>query len=304
MDDVKSKTWLEVALNGPWTQKRQPGIPIKVDEIIRQGIDCVNAGAAIVHVHAYDEDTGQQKDDVDTYKKIIEGIRGKVDAIVYPTVPAAGMNPIEEGSSAETRYQHVETLAKEGFIEWSLVDPGSCNISHYDHLKDDRPGYVYTNSESDARHGLKLSREHGVHPSFAIYEPGFIRLGAALHWRESTPDPVYRLMFTSGFTFGFPPEDYSLTAYLNLLDQVAPSCNWMVSGLDVNVIPLIPRVIMEGGHIRVGLEDAPFGCTQSNVALVEEAAAGIQQAGGELALPTEVRLAASSEKLEMLSQNF
>ena len=59
MEDVTSKTWLEVALNGPWTQKKQSGIPIKVEDIVQQGIDCVSAGASIVHVHAYDEQTGQ-----------------------------------------------------------------------------------------------------------------------------------------------------------------------------------------------------------------------------------------------------
>ncbi|MGY8841895.1 MAG: 3-keto-5-aminohexanoate cleavage protein [Burkholderiales bacterium] len=301
MEDVTSKTWLEVALNGPWTQKKQSGIPIKVEDIVQQGIDCVNAGASIVHVHAYDEQTGQQKDDVDVYKRIIDGIRSKVDAVVYPTVPASGMNPIAQESTGEDRYAHIESLAKDGYLEWTVLDPGSCNISHYDHLKEDKVGYVYQNSERDVRHGMGIARQYGLHPSYAIYEPGFIRLGATLHWRESTLEPVYRLMFSSGFTFGFPPEDYALTAYLNLLDQVAPGCNWMMSGLDVDVIPLIPRVVMEGGHIRVGLEDAPFGCDKSNVELVEKAAEAIQMSGGDLARAAEVRLAASSAKREALA---
>ena len=207
MEDVTSKTWLEVALNGPWTQKKQSGIPIKVEDIVQQGIDCVNAGASIVHVHAYDEQTGQQKDDVDVYKRIIDGIRSKVDAVVYPTVPASGMNPIAQESTGEDRYAHIESLAKDGYLEWTVLDPGSCNISHYDHLKEDKVGYVYQNSERDVRHGMGIARQYGLHPSYAIYEPGFIRLGATLHWRESTLEPVYRLMFSSGFTFGFPPED-------------------------------------------------------------------------------------------------
>ena len=300
MEDVTSKTWLEVALNGPWTQKKQSGIPIKVEDIVQQGIDCVSAGASIVHVHAYDEQTGQQKDDMDVYKRIIDGIRSKVDAVVYPTVPASGMNPIAKESTGEDRYAHIESLAKDGFLEWTVLDPGSCNISHYDHLKEDKVGYVYQNSERDVRHGMGIARQYGLHPSYAIYEPGFIRLGATLHWRESTLEPVYRLMFSSGFAFGFPPEDYALTAYLNLLDQVAPGCNWMISGLDVDVIPLIPRVVMEGGHIRVGLEDAPFGCDKSNVELVAKAAEAIQMSGGDLARAAEVRLAASSAKREAL----
>lgn len=298
MHEAIGKTWLEVALNGAWTRKRQPGIPISVEEIVEQGIACVNAGASIVHLHAYDEATGQQKDDPELYKRIIEGIRTKVDAIVYPTVPAAGLNPIEGGSTAQQRYAHIEELAKAKLLEWGVVDPGSCNFAHYDDLQKDKPGFVYTNSEEDIRHGLQLARRYGFHPSFAIYEPGFARLGASLHWRESCPDPIYRLMFSRGYAFGFPPEDYTITAYLKLLDQVAPGCNWMISGLDVDVLPLVPRAVTERGHVRVGLEDAPFGCERSNVELVEEAARLIENAGGALATAADVRIASSADALE------
>lgn len=105
-------------------------------------------------------------------------------------------------------------------------------------------------------------------------------------------------MFSRGFTFGFPPEDYGVTAYLNLLDQVAPGANWMISGLDVDVLPLIPRALMEGGHVRVGLEDAPFGSDKSNLEWVEEAAQRIRDAGGELASAMDVRAALAPEDQE------
>jgi hypothetical protein len=84
------KTWLEVSLNGPWSRDRQPGIPIAVRDIVTEGIACARAGAAILHVHAYDEKTGRQKDDAELYAAIIEGIRAKEDVVVYPTLPFAG----------------------------------------------------------------------------------------------------------------------------------------------------------------------------------------------------------------------
>jgi uncharacterized protein (DUF849 family) len=80
-----------------------------------------------------------------------------------------------------------------------------------------------------------------------------------------------------------------LTAYLNLLDQVAPGSPWMVGGLAVDVLALIPRAIAEGGHVRVGLEDAPLGSERSNLQWVEEARTRIENAGGELATAGEVR---------------
>jgi len=136
-----------------------------------------------------------------------------------------------------------------------------------------------------------------VHPTFAIYEPGFIRLGATLHWRTSCPSPIYRLMFSSDFTFSFPPEDYGVTAYLNLLDQVAPGAKWMLAGLGVNIMPLIPRAVAEGGHVRVGLEDAPLGSTKTNVELVAEAAQMITNCESEVATAADIR--AELEQTEM-----
>lgn len=69
---------LEVALNGPWSRSLQPGMPITTDELIAQGIACARAGAAVVHVHVYDPDTGRQREDYDAYAKVIEGDRKSV----------------------------------------------------------------------------------------------------------------------------------------------------------------------------------------------------------------------------------
>lgn len=286
----ENKTWVEVALNGPWSRKTQPNIPVTVNEIVEQGIACVKAGASIVHLHAYDENTGKQKDDADLYARIIEGIRSKVDAIVYPTVPSASLGGSGQELSAQQRYAHIEKLGQRGLLEWAVVDPGSTNFTLYDDAaKDIDRGFVYPNPESHVRYALGLARQYRFHPSYAIYEPGFIRLGAVLHWRASSPTPIYRLMFSSGYTFSFPPDDYGVTAYLNLLDRVAPGAQWMVSGLYVDTLPLIPRTVAEGGHVRVGLEDAPHGSERSNVQWVEAAVAAVDRCGGEVASVSHVR---------------
>ena len=289
MNAPTPKTWLEVSLNGPWGRGRQPRIPVGVDEIVREGIACAEAGAAIIHVHAYDEATGKPREDADVYASIIGGIRYACDAIVYPTIPVLGLSPFPKEAPAAERFAAVEALAASGLLEWAAVDPGSVNLATYDDLREDREGFVYLNPEDHIRHALGLARKHRFHPAYAIYEPGFLRLGATLHWRCSSPAPVYRFMFSSGYTFGFPPDDYGLTAYLTLLDQVAPGAQWMVGGLSVDVLPLIPRIVAEGGHVRVGLEDAPWNSQRGNVDWVMEAARRIDNAGGELAKPADVR---------------
>jgi uncharacterized protein (DUF849 family) len=283
------KTWLEVALNGPWGRDRQPRIPVTVDEIVEEAVACIDAGAAIVHVHAYDERSGRQSDAWETYAEIITRIRDRVDAIVYPTIPSAGSRDAREPLDAVTRFAHVEELAKRGLLEWAAVDPGSVNLTHWDQLTRDEPGFVYLNPEDHIRHGLALARRYLFHPAYAIYEPGFMRLGAGLHWRSGCPAPVYRFMFTSDYSFGFPPEDFAVTAYLKYLDMLAPGAQWMAGGLGVDVLPLVPRIVMEGGHVRVGLEDAPLGTGRSNLDLVQDAARKIENMGSALARASDVR---------------
>ena len=286
------KTWLEVSVNGPWSRDRQPLIPISVKEIVEDGIACARAGAAIVHVHAYDEKTGRQKDDADLYIAIIEGIRAKEDVIVYPTLPFAGSVDAPQMMTAQARFAHTETLAKRGLLEWAVVDPGSTNITRLDEIAAGEEGFVYANPESHIRRGLELATQYGFHPGYALYEPGFVRLGAALERAyPKAPQCIYRFMFSNGLSFGFPPERYALDAFLQLLANEAPQAPWMIAGLDVDITPIIKYAIERGGHLRVGLEDARFGARKTNVQLVEEAARLIRSAGNEPASTAEIRRA-------------
>ncbi|HEX4890745.1 MAG TPA: 3-keto-5-aminohexanoate cleavage protein, partial [Alphaproteobacteria bacterium] len=67
------KTWLEVAVNGPWGRRVQPHLPVTVKEIVSDALACIDAGAAIIHFHSYDEATGRQKDDPELYAAIVAG---------------------------------------------------------------------------------------------------------------------------------------------------------------------------------------------------------------------------------------
>jgi len=287
---ARKAVWLEVALNGGWTRALQPRIPVTVDEIIADGVACVRAGAAIVHLHAYDEATGRQRDDAEIYARIIEGIRAQVDVIVYPTIPAFRPPGAELTEVGAERYRAIETLAQRGLIEWSVVDPGSVNTSSYVGVANNRPGSVYLNPESDIRAGLALASRYGFHPSYAIYEPGFVRAGAALAARyEGLKTPIYRLMFSDGLAFGFPPRAYAIDAYLAMLEEFAGGAPWMIAGLMTDVTPLVEQTIARGGHVRTGLEDVKLGSKRGNVELVEATADAITRAGGTLATAADIR---------------
>jgi uncharacterized protein (DUF849 family) len=281
------QVWVEAAVNGPWTRARQPGIPITVDEIVADGIACVRAGAAIVHVHPYDPATGLQREDADVYQAIIEGIRAEVDAIVYPTLALLGDPNSQRPMTAAERFAAVAELCRRGVLEWVVVDPGS---AHMTHVETPAEGFLYLNPDDHIRYGLDLAAAYGVRPAYACYEPGITRLGALLaKVRPTLPEPVYRFMFSDDLSFGFPPRDWALDAHVRLLEEVAPGSEWMVAGLCVDICPLIPDAVARGGHVRVGLEDQPFGSARSNVDLVTDAVARIRDAGGRPATAAEIR---------------
>lgn len=283
-------TCLEIAVNGPWGRNRQPNIPVRADEIVEAALACAGEGAAVVHFHAYDEATGRQRDDYEIYAPIIERIRSRADVICYGTLPFAGSVDAAQPMSPGDRYAAVDRLVQAGLLEWSVVDPGSTNLALLSDIAAGRPGFVYANPESHIRHGLALAQRRDITPSYAIYEPGFLRLGAALHrCYPGAPVPIYRFMFSQDIAFGFPPEPWALDAYLRLLAIEHPGAPWMVAGLGVELGELVDAAVAQGGHVRVGLEDAPFGCAHDNVALLRAARRRIEGGGGRLGSAAQLR---------------
>jgi len=293
---MAQKTWIEVALNGAWTRRLQPNIPITAQEVVKDGVACIKAGAAVIHAHTLDPQTGKQNGSVENCAAFMDGIRSQVDAIVYPTAVDIPLPP-----EWVARYATTVELSKRGLLEWGVLDPGSVNF----YLTDASApplfggeGGVYLNPNGALELGIELAAQHKFHPAYACYEPGFVRQGATLHRKQPTaPVPIYRFMFSSGFTFSFPPEEWALEAYVRLVEKVAPGAPWMAAGLAVDVLPLIPKIVSLGGHVRVGLEDTHLHSQRTNVGLVEAAVNAIQKAGGEPATAADIRASLAAYRM-------
>ncbi len=283
------KVWIEAALNGPWSRKFQPGIPDTVETIIAEGIACAKAGATIVHLHAYDGH-GPQTYNWQVYARIIEGIRNQIDVPVYPSFEGLMLSNVNSGiADPSVRFAHVEQLISRGLIEFGFADPGCMNFTQTTTTSKADPADTYLNPETHTRYALSLAARHGLHPDLAIYEPGFLRAGAALARAIGTKPPIYRLMFCETMATGFPPRPYGLAAYLALLDEEAHGAPWMIAGVSADIRPLIGEAVKRGGHVRVGLEDAPLGTRSTNLEMVEEAIRILREHGGEPATPKEMR---------------
>ena len=265
-------------------------MPVTTDALIAEGIDCARAGASVIHIHVYDPDTGQQFENFDAYKEVIEGIREYEDVIVYPTLPLSGFGKTDQTFTAEARFKTVEKLAKAGLMEWSVIDPGTTQITELDPTNSEQVQFLYINSEAEIRYGLELASRYNFVPSFAIYEPGFLRLGATLSRNiKGCPRPIYRFMFSDKFSFGFPAEEIYLLAYIDLLKQTNPEAVWMIAGLQVNLRGIICTCLEAGGHIRTGLEDSYFYSEVGNLNLVRQTAKLILDENYEIGTAAQLR---------------
>ena len=164
------------------------------------------------------------------------------------------------------------------------MDPGSVNFTPDNDDIGGKAGRHRINPEDHVRYVLDFAARHRLHPDFAIYEPGFLRAGAAL-----ARAAAHRFRSTASCS-----ATRSRSAFRPSLCAIGPiwrcwrkrpGAPWMIAGVSADIRPLIGETVARGGHIRVGLEDAPLGTKASNLEMVEEAVRMVREYGGEPASP-------------------
>lgn len=280
---------VEAALNGV-----NPRAPRDPAAITRDALDCLDAGAAILHNHIDLSGPSSAEEVAERYLRAWRPLMAaRPDTLIYPTVGY--------GSDVAGSYAHVELLAKGGWLRIGIVDPGSVNLGGCDADGIPVGGVVYRNSYDDIRHQMALCDELRLGPSLAIYEPGFLRVVLAWHRAGRLPSgAMVKLYFggpygylgrtTAGPSFGLPPTETALRAYLEMLDGTGLPWSVAVMGGDLFETPVARLAVELGGHLHVGLEDhAGEGLRDvGNVELVQEAAALAQAIGRPVATSGEV----------------
>jgi 3-keto-5-aminohexanoate cleavage enzyme len=284
---------LEVALNGVTHKKQNPAAPETPAEIAADALACFAEGAAIVHTHttrppATPQECAEQY--LSAYRPVLAA---KPDAILYPTVGF--------GIDGTARYDHAAHLAAAGAIRCSVLDPGSVNLGASGADGQPQPmDFVYVNSPNDVRHMTEICRKHGLGPSIAIFEPGWLRVILAMHRAGTLPaGALVKLYFAAGGylpqpsggrgvaepSFSAPPIPEAFEMYMAMLRGT--SLPWAVAVLGGGIFetPIAELAVARGGHLRVGLED--FASAKSNVDEVRRAKALCEKHGRRLATCTE-----------------
>jgi uncharacterized protein (DUF849 family) len=279
---------IEVAVNGVTTRDVNPSVPLTPQEIAADSLACLAAGAAVIHIHNPDLML-PWRDAEALYAKAFRPIRAACpEAVLYATTGA--------GASIHDRYEHNRGLAGQGLVDMAVIDPGSTNLAWTDEAgAPPTTEFVYANSPADIAYMMEVCRSERLGPSFAIYEPGFLR--AVLAYRRAgrlAPGSLTKFYFSGlGYAgvgyplYSAPPIPEALNLYCAMLgDHGLP---WGVAEVGGGILetPLARMALERGGHLRIGLEDHPWG--PPNLEQVNQAVALCREVGRPVATPRQAR---------------
>ena len=277
------------------TAGKSPHVPRSPKEIAASAIEAAKAGAAVVHCHVRDPETGAPSRRNDLYREVTERIRdAEVDVVLNLTAGMGGdmifgntekplpLNPAgTDMAGATERVSHVA----ECLPEICTLDCGTMNFSLGD--------YVMTNTPSMLRAMAKMMTDLGVRPEIEAFDTGHLWFAKQLVEEGLIEDPVL-IQLCMGIPWGAPDD---LNTYMAMVNNV-PS-NWTFSAFSIgrNAMAYPAAAVLAGGNVRVGLEDNLYvgkGQLATNAQLVDKAVTIVESMGARIIGPAEVR-----EKLKL-----
>jgi uncharacterized protein (DUF849 family) len=279
---------IEVCLNGVTPRSVQPHVPRTPEEVAREALECVDAGASILHSHTDDPVIGggdgrhDSQPLIDAWSPVIERYP---DVLFYPTMQGGG-----GGTTIERRASHMQDLIDAGLLRLALIDMGTSNMSFLG--EDGLPGAsddLFINTNSDAHYMFDFCTRNRVGASIGCIEPGFVRTAMAFARAGKVPQgSIFRLVFGGPRTLmGLPATRAALDIYLDMIADAGIPWNIGIFGGNAFENGFAEYAMERGGHFRIGLEDYRSTDTPRNVELVERAVALAAKVGRSVATRPE-----------------
>jgi uncharacterized protein (DUF849 family) len=280
------KTILTCAVTGAGTTLKQtPYLPITPEQIAQSALDAADAGAAVVHLHVRDPDSGDPSMRLELYERVVDLIRSQNDQVIINLTcgpGATGSANVVFGNknpgfcSAEERTQHIVQLRPDiCSLDFNTMNRGPQNIT--------------VNSIPMVRAMARIIRNAKVKPELEIFDSGDLLIAKTLIAEQLIADrPLVQI--ATGVKWGWPSSAETLMYARSLLPA---DCEWYAFGIGSWQMPFVALSTITGGHARVGLEDNVFlnrgVLAKSNAELVKQAVSIITNLGHQIATPQDAR---------------
>jgi len=276
---LKQKVIITAALTGVAANRNQcPAIPYTPDEVAEEAYRAHQAGAAVVHIHAREND-GKPSHRVEVYREIMEKTRKKCDIILNFSTGAVNV-------PKEDRIKHISELKP----EIGALNMGSMNYAKYSSEKKQFVfDWCFENKFETILFYLEAMNKVNVKPELECFDVGHTESIWPLIDMGILKRPI-QFSFIMGVLGGLPAKTDHLAFQVGLIPE---DSTWEVIGISHEQWKMIAAALSLGGNIRVGLEDnfyvEPGQMAKSNGELVEKAVKLTKMVGREVATPAEAR---------------
>ncbi|MEO1283398.1 MAG: 3-keto-5-aminohexanoate cleavage protein [Pseudomonadota bacterium] len=274
---------------GGATQDRSPHVPRSPKDIADSAIAAAKAGAAMVHCHVRDPETGAPSRDPKMFREVTDRIRdSETDVVLNLTAGMGGdvifgsaesplpLSNITDMAGATERVEHVA----ECLPEICTLDCGTMNFAEADYVMTNTPGML------TAMGGMMT--ELGVKPEIEAFDTGHLWYAKQLV-EDGVLDSPALVQLCMGVPWGAPDD---LNTFMAMVNNVPKDWTFSAFGLGRNQMPYVAAAVLAGGHVRVGLEDNLMldrGVLATNDQLVARATEIIERLGAKVMGPQQVR---------------
>ncbi len=294
---MREKTIITAAVTGSiHTPTMSPYLPVTPQEIADDAVAACEAGAAVVHVHGRNPETGQPSPDLEVMREIVRRIKARCNVVICITTGGGLGMTVEQRVAPVTLYRPEMASLNGGSMNFALF-PALDKFKEFKH--DWEPQYlamtedlIFPNTFKSIREFCRIFLLNETKPEFEIYDAGMVNNLAVLIQRGHIKRPVY-LQFVMGVLGGITPSPENLMFLLDYARKLIGEFEFSVCVAGRAQFPLCTQSVLLGGHCRVGLEDNLFlekgQLAKSNAEQVGKMARIIRELGSEPATPEEAR---------------
>lgn len=271
------------------TQDRSPHVPRSPQAIAASAIDAAKAGAAVVHCHVRDPETGAPSRDPALYREVTERIRDSGTDVVLNLTAGMGGDMLFDGTEAMNRMSQKSDMAGAAERVQHIVDcrPEICTLD-CGTMNFAEADYVMVNTPGMLRDMAQRMTDSGVRIEIEAFDTGHLWFAKQLVAEGIIADPVL-VQLCMGVPWGAPDD---LNTFMAMVNNIPAGWHWSAFALGRNEMPYVAASVLAGGNVRVGLEDNLWldkGVLATNAQLVERAVTIVENMGARVVGPDAVR---------------